>query len=268
MTHDDSIGVAVVQSAAEPRSPQESMDSIAAQVCALTEDGANLVVLPEFAVTGYDLELDYRALARNTAEPTIEWLRHLAVTHRATVVTAIPRLDEAGTLRDASVVVTPEGTAHLGGKRYLWGAERGVFESAPRSGLLTSTPVGMLGVVVCYEAGFPETVRELARAGADLIAVPAAFGLARLHIWRLLTRARAAENGCIVVAAGLCGGNRSGSKFAGHSTIVDPYGRRLTELGTEPGRAIARIPAEAVGLARAEVPYLADLERLGGVTTK
>lgn len=75
-------------------------------------------------------------------------------------------------------------------------------------------------------------------------------------------RARAAENGCIVAAAGLCGSNATGVRFAGHSTIADPAGRRLAELRELPGRALVHIDRDAVARARCEVPYLADLERL------
>ncbi|WP_194852818.1 carbon-nitrogen hydrolase family protein [Nocardia sp. SYP-A9097] len=261
------IGVAVLQTAAQPHDWREALAAVEAEVAMLAALGADLVVIPEFAITGYNLDFDYVALAGHTAEPTIDALRRLARKHTVTLATAIPHLDANGDLRDASLVTTPDGGIHLGGKRYLWGDEHDRFEPAARSGLLVPTPVGLLGVVVCYEAGFPETVRELARAGAELIAVPAAFGHARLHIWRLLARARAVENGCIVAAAGLCGENAAGVRFAGHSTIADPTGRRLAELDELPGRALVRIERDAVARARLEVPYLADLERLERVTS-
>lgn len=256
------LGIAVVQTPAQPLDQHAALAALERTVARLADDGADLVVVPEFAIAGYDLRLDYAGLARSTAEPTIDRLCTLAQRHAVTLVTALPRIDSDGHLRDASLVATADGQANLGAKRYLWGEEREIFVPAPRSGLLVSTAAATIGVVICYEAGFPETVRELARAGADVIAVPAAFGRARLHIWQLLTRARAVENGCIVAAAGLCGANAAGVPFAGHSTIVDPYGRRLAALRHSPGVAAARVARAAIARARTELPYLADLERL------
>ncbi|MGQ4615657.1 nitrilase-related carbon-nitrogen hydrolase [Nocardia sp. R7R-8] len=258
----DEVGVAVVQTPAQPVDQHAALAALERTVARLADDGVDLIVVPEFAITGYDLRLDYAELAQSMAEPTIDRLCALAQRHVVTLVTALPRIDSDGQLRDASLVATADGRAHVGAKRYLWGDERDIFVPAPRSGLLVSTAAATVGVVICYEAGFPETARELARAGADVIAVPAAFGRARLHVWQLLTRARAVENGCIVAAAGLCGANTAGVPFAGHSTIVDPYGMRIAELRDAPGVAVARVPHTAIARARTELPYLADLGRL------
>ncbi|WP_164860619.1 carbon-nitrogen hydrolase family protein [Rhodococcus sp. X156] len=262
MSSTGAIGVAVVQTPAVSTSAEAALDHLDTVVAQLGEQGADVVVLPELAVTGYDLTLDYPAIAEATTELTTARLTALAVRTQTTVVTAVPRLDTSGRLHNCSLVLTADGREHRGAKRYLWGGERAVFQAGDASGLLVPTAVGTVGVVICYEAGFPETVRELAVAGADVIAVPAAFGRARRHIWQLLTVSRAVENGCIVAAAGLCGENGQGVAFAGHSTVVDPRGTRLVELGDTPDAAVVHVPAGAIEQARAELPYLADLQRM------
>jgi predicted amidohydrolase len=256
------IEIAVLQTSARPRPWRAALDAVEREVARLAGAGADLVVVPEFAISGYDLRLDYAAVAQESAAPTIERLCATARQCGVTIVTALPRLDADGRLRDASLVVTADGRAHLGAKRYLWGAEREIFEPGPAQGLLVHTAAATVGVAVCYEAGFPETARRLARAGAEVIAVPAAFGLARLHVWELLVRARAVENGCIVAAAGLCEANAAGVRFAGHSAVVGPDGDHRAALQHSPGAGAARIELAEIARARAELPYLADLQRL------
>lgn len=257
------IAVAVVQTRSNTGDHRAALDALGGTIAGLAEADVDIAVIPEFSVSGYDLDLDQRELAVTTAADTVDGFAAAAVASGITLVTAIPRIDDDGTLRDASLVATPDGRIHLGTKRFLWAREHDVFTPGPRSGLLVETPAGVLGVVVCYEVGFPETVRELAMAGAEIIAVPAAFGRARRHVWRLLTRARAMENGCVVAAAGLCASNAHGVEFAGHSVLVDPRGERLAELGDDPDIAVARIARADIAQARAELPYLADLRRLG-----
>jgi predicted amidohydrolase len=256
------IGVAVLQTPAQPPDWRAGLDGIDRGVAQLADAGADLVVVPEFAVTGYDLRLDYAALAKESAAPTIERLSATAQRHGVTVVTALPHIDAAGALRDASLVATADGHAQVGAKRYLWGGEREIFEPGPTRGLLVHTAAATIGVAICYEAGFPETARALAQAGAEILAVPAAFGRTRLHVWQLLVRARAVENGCVVAAAGLCGTNAAGVPFAGHSTIVAPDGSPRATLEHSPGMECVHIDLAEITRARTELPYLADLRRL------
>ncbi len=118
-------------------------------------------------------------------------------------------------------------------------------------------PWGRLGLTICYDVRFPHLYRMLAKAGADFLAIPAAFthttGLAH---WHVLVRARAIETGCFVFAAGQCGTRRWGRRTFGHSLIVDPWGEVLADGGTEPGFVIAEIATGKVAEARAMIPAL------------
>ncbi|WP_420039153.1 carbon-nitrogen hydrolase family protein [Gordonia sp. MP11Mi] len=219
-----------------------------------------IIVIPEFALTGYDLAYDQHELAAE-ANDTIAYLKDLAVRTGNAVVTALPR-DTGVAIEDASVVVGSDGSVAFGGKHFLWGEEARYFCPSASPGLLVPTPSAVVGVVICYEAGFPETVRRLALDGAEVIAIPAAFGHARRHIWDVLTVSRAVENGCIVAAAGLCGTNDAGARFAARSTVVDPRGERLTVLDDGPGAVAVSIERDTIRASRAEVPYLADIRRM------
>ena len=117
-----------------------------------------------------------------------------------------------------------------------------------------------LGLTICYDVRFPLLHRTLAEAGAELIAVPAAFTVptGEAH-WQVLLRARAIETGCFVIAAAQAGRHENGRSTYGHSMIIDPWGKILGELGGEgDGVLCADIDIKAVAEARGRVPALAN----------
>jgi predicted amidohydrolase len=96
--------------------------------------------------------------------------------------------------------------------------------------VVVDTPVGRLGLTVCYDLRFPELYGALRDAGAELISVPAAFtALTGAAHWQILVRARAIETQCYLLAAGQGGSHPGGRETFGHSAIVDPWGRVLAE---------------------------------------
>jgi len=94
--------------------------------------------------------------------------------------------------------------------------------------VLIDSPFGPLGLSICYDLRFPELYRQLARAGARVLLVPAAFTAVtgEAH-WEPLLRARAIENQCYVVAANQGGTHETGRHTWGHSMVIDPWGRVL-----------------------------------------
>src|ERR1700742_4498846 len=118
-------------------------------------------------------------------------------------------------------------------------------------------PWGRLGLTICYDLRFPALYRALAEAGANMLAIPSSFTkqTGEAH-WHVLMRARAIENGCYVFAAAQGGKHENGRETFGHSIVVDPWGRVVTEGGTEPGVVMAEIDPSQVAAARAKVPSL------------
>ena len=119
------------------------------------------------------------------------------------------------------------------------------------------TPVGRLGLAVCYDLRFPELFRALVDAGAELVTLPSAFTATtgEAH-WEPLLRARAIENQCYMIAAAQCGYHASGRQTWGHSMIVDPWGRVLDEAGREPGPVLATLDRATLGRIRRQFPSL------------
>lgn len=114
-----------------------------------------------------------------------------------------------------------------------------------------------LGMTICYDLRFPALFRHLARSGAEVISVPAAFTktTGEAH-WHVLLRARAIETGCFIVAAGQTGRHDNGRETFGHSLIISPWGDILLDAGTEPGVYSCQIDLRQVERARQIVPSL------------
>ena len=141
--------------------------------------------------------------------------------------------------------------------------------NTPGSKIVTvQTPLGMIGMAVCYDIRFPELFRLLALSGAQIICVPASFTRKTVQAhWETLLRARAIENGVYILAA-----NQIGVKptmtAGGHSMIIDPWGRVLAEAGEETGCIYTQIDLDYLDSVRHQIPSLknrrTDVYRLEG----
>lgn len=140
--------------------------------------------------------------------------------------------------------------------------------------VVADTPVGRLGMTVCYDLRFPELYSALRAAGAELISVPAAFtAVTGAAHWQILTRARAIETQCYVLAAGQGGSHPGGRETFGHSALVDPWGRVLAELPQGQGVLLAERDAAEQAAIRQRMPvarhkrfFAAAEPRLPGAT--
>src|SRR6266481_1468438 len=132
---------------------------------------------------------------------------------------------------------------------------------------LADTPVGKLGLSVCYDMRFPELYRELVSQGAEWLAMPAAFTVptGRAH-WETLLRARAIENLCYVVAPAQAGVHTSGRETYGDSLIVDYWGQVLSRLAKGTGVITADIDLASQAESRARFPAL-DNRQIGLAAT-
>ena len=123
--------------------------------------------------------------------------------------------------------------------------------------VLADLPFGRFGLSICYDLRFASLYRALAAAGAEIIAIPAAFTkqTGEAH-WHVLTRARAIETGAFVLAATQGGLHENGRSTFGHSIVVSPWGEVLAEAGEEPGVIFADIDLAASEEARARIPAI------------
>ena len=135
--------------------------------------------------------------------------------------------------------------------------ESNVYRHGQEAVIVDGTPVGKLGLTICYDLRFPALFARLAEANADVIAVPAAFTVltGKAH-WEVLLRARAIEAGLFIVAAAQSGHHEDGRNTYGHSMVVDPWGEVLVDMEDGPGVAFAEIELSRITDVRSRVPAL------------
>jgi 5-aminopentanamidase len=207
--------------------------------------GARLLVLPECAIPGYmfDSLEEARPFAEDIPGPATERLE--GECRRLGLYTVCGLLERDGDdVRNAAVLVGPDGLIGTYRKTHLpfLGVDR--FTTPGDDLEVHDTPLGRIGIEICYDLRFPEVTRTLALRGADLVAHPTNFPMAAKVQTELITVARAAENRVYLLTANRVGKERWG-EFCGWSQIVDPYGKRLAEAGeTEEALLVADVDVE------------------------
>jgi deaminated glutathione amidase len=123
--------------------------------------------------------------------------------------------------------------------------------------MLCETPLGPLGMSICYDIRFPALFAAYGDAGARILIVPAAFTVptGRDH-WECLLRARAIENAAFVIAAAQTGQHQDGRETYGHSLVIDPWGNVLLDMGEEAALGFAEIDLSQVDVVRGRIPVL------------
>lgn len=233
------------------------------------EQGAALAVLPEnFAMLGQSDEDRVAHAEADGDGPLQEWLAGQARRHDLWVVGGtIPLAAESGRISGACLVMDDNGERrarfdkmHLFDVTLPDGRETYRESASTRPGrdvVVLDSPIGRLGLAVCYDLRFPELFREMSAQGAEVFAVPSAFTAqtGRAH-WELLLRARAVENLCYVVAGAQGGFHVSGRETWGHSMIVDPWGTILAKQEQGAGSVAAEISLERLRNLRKRFPVL------------
>lgn len=146
--------------------------------------------------------------------------------------------------------------------------ESSVYSAGAGAVLIDGTPVGKLGLTICYDLRFPALFERISEAGADLIAVPAAFTVptGKAH-WHVLLRARAIEAGLFVVAAAQSGHHEDGRDTFGHSLVIDPWGDVLLDMGEQIGLGFADIDLARISDVRSRIPALSHRRAIAAVSS-
>ncbi len=229
--------------------------------------GANLVALPE--VFNWRGKRSEQAAAAETLDgESLSLMSRLARELRIHIVAGsiTERADDSSRSYNTSVLLGPDGgRIAVYRKIHLFDVDLPgrvtVRESDSRLGgadvVCAETPLGAIGLSICYDLRFPELYRRLAFAGARIIMLPSAFTFptGEAH-WEPLVRARAIENQAYVIAPAQFGPNLYGYSDYGNSMIVDPWGRVLARAADQEGVVIAPIDLEYQDRVRSELPAL------------
>ncbi|MGC5702422.1 carbon-nitrogen hydrolase family protein [Pseudomonas sp. NFXW11] len=234
--------------------------------------GARLAVLPEnFAAMG---RRDMAAIGRAEAlgeGPILPWLKQTARDLRLWIVAGtlpLPPEDQPEAKSNAcSLLVDDQGQCVARyDKLHLFDVDvadnRGRYRESDDYAhgnrvVVADTPVGRLGLTVCYDLRFPELYSELRAAGAELITAPSAFtAVTGAAHWEVLIRARAIETQCYLLAAAQGGVHPGPRETFGHAAIVDPWGRVLAEQDQGEGVLLAERDSSEQASIRARMPVV------------
>jgi deaminated glutathione amidase len=247
---------------------ERNIDIAARLTRAAIERGAAIVCLPEY-FSGVALKdgLLHPAAFEEARHPVLQAFADLARERRTWLLLgSLGVLAADGRIFNRGYLLDPQGTvAARYDKIHMFDVE--LTQGAPLResativpgdcAVLADTGFCTMGLTICYDLRFPHLYRRLAQAGAEVLAVPAAFTkvTGEAH-WHVLNRARAIENGCYVVAPCQYGTLPGGAACFGHSLIVDPWGSVLADGGDAEGIVLADVDLAEVGRARSRIPAL------------
>jgi deaminated glutathione amidase len=232
--------------------------------------GAQYVLTPEMTtILDRDRERLLAAISTEESDPSLAAFRALAreLGIHLHIGSMAIRLAGDGVANRGFLIGPDGGIVARYDKIHMFDVDLGSGESyresrlyrAGNNAVVADLPWTRLGLSVCYDVRFPALYRALAKAGANVIAIPAAFTrtTGEAH-WQILIRARAIETGAYVVAAAQGGHHADGRDTFGDSMIVDPWGKILAETGIEPGFIVADIDPAMSAAVRGRVPSLAN----------
>ena len=249
--------------------PATNARALAGAIEKASGGGAEMLFTPE--MTGL-LDRDYARAAKSLRVPEEDVVlaaakeaadRHKIWVHLGSLAVQL----DNGKVANRSFVIDREGVVRgTYDKIHLFDVDLPTGESwresntySPGAGvtLVNGTPVGKLGLTICYDLRFPGLFARLAESDADVLTVPAAFTVptGKAH-WHVLLRARAIEAGLFVVAAAQVGHHEDGRNTFGHSLVVDPWGEVLLDMGDEKGVGFADIDLKRISDVRSRIPAL------------
>jgi predicted amidohydrolase len=231
--------------------------------------GAEMLFTPEMSgLLDRDAARAAKSIRPEQKDEVLERCREAARSHRIWLhLGSLGVLVEDGKIANRGFVIDRDGQVRARyDKIHLFDVDLPTGESwresnvySPGQGvvLVNGTPVGKLGLTICYDLRFPGLFARLAEADADVIAVPAAFTVptGRAH-WHVLLRARAIEAGLFVVAAAQVGRHEDGRQTFGHSLVVDPWGEVLLDMSENRGVDFADIDLKRISDVRGRIPAL------------
>jgi deaminated glutathione amidase len=240
-------------------------------------DGATFILTPEATnLVQRDRGKLHGALKAAEDDPCVQGLTALAAELKVWLLigSALVRRKD-GAAANRAMLIDPTGRL-IGAydKIHMFDVDLPTGEKARESeaytpgeeAVIAHTPLGCLGLTICYDVRFPYLYRALAKAGAEIITVPSAFtrSTGEAH-WEILLRARAIETGAFILAPAQGGRHEDGRGTWGRSMVIGPWGDIIAKAdGDEPGVISAVIDVSAAAQARAAIPSLANERGFSG----
>ncbi len=255
------LNIVVAQSPADLDGPQARLAWLRACLAGLEENKTDLIVLPELFLTGYNIGSRVADWAEPTDGPSAQAIAELARKHSVAIHYGFPERAN-GVLNNSASCIGKDGTLLATHRKLLLppGFEGDHFTPGKRYTLFEIEGV-KAATLICYDAEFPETFREVAKIGAEIVLVPTALGAQWGIVANTVIPARAFENGVYVCYANSCG-HENGMDYFGGSCVIAPNGQELARAGSGEELLSATAAHKPVMDARQRLPYLIDRQRL------
>jgi len=250
--------------------PEANSSAIVAAIEDARRGGADMLFTPEMC-TLLDRKRS-RAAKRIEAGETETSIRAVQAACRKYEIWcslgSVPLLGSQGRLVNRSIIIDNQGNiAQTYDKIHMFDVDLETGESWRESSaydagnkvVSVETPVGKIGLTICYDIRFPALFEALGTHCCDILSIPAAFTVPTgADHWHVLLRARAIEASAFVIAAAQVGDHEDGRATYGHSLVVDPWGKVLLDLKDQVGLGFADIDLGRIAEVRAQLPSLAN----------
>jgi predicted amidohydrolase len=251
--------------------PMRNASDMQDAIAKAADDGAVMYFAPEMALlVDRDRARARKYMADESHSMALQSLIAAAARHRIWVhIGSMPILDDgAEKLANRSIIISPDGAiAARYDKMHLFDVDLASGETWRESSayvggeqpVVVQTPLGQMGLAICYDMRFPDLFSAYAKSGVDVLTLPSAFTVptGEAH-WHTLLRARAIESAAFVIAAAQCGVHEDGRQTYGHSLVVDPWGSILLDMGDLPGLACVDLDLVAIKRVRQQIPVHAN----------
>ena len=251
--------------------PDANAATIADAASRAAGEGAEMLFTPEMAaLLDRDRKRAEKKILRESESPVVDRVARAAGEAAIWISLGLPVLREDGRWANRTLVFNSQGEiAARYDKIHMFDVTLDTGESwresaayAPGDQVVTveNTPVGRLGLTICYDIRFPALFEELGRRACDIIAIPAAFTVptGKAH-WHLLQRTRAVEASAFVISAAQVGKHDDGRETYGHSLIAGPWGDVLLDMGgDQAGMRVCDLDLSRIADVRKQLPSLAN----------
>ncbi|MGC9423050.1 carbon-nitrogen hydrolase family protein [Vibrio sp.] len=248
-------------------SVRDNLQAIERQLAQLAKQKVTWAFTPENAIL-FGRHLDYRQQAEPLLQgPIQQKLAELARRYQMWFLVGSLPIRRQNGITSSSILFNPQGERVADyDKLHLFDVEiadshhryreSATFTAGNRV-VVVDTPLGMLGLSICYDLRFPQLYCQLRQQGAQVLLVPAAFTAVtgKAH-WQILLQARAIETQCWVIAVGQTGRHPCGRETWGHSMVVSPWGEVIASLAQEPGCLVVEIDVKQIESIRRTMPVM------------
>jgi 5-aminopentanamidase len=234
----------------------KNLELLAQTAATAKQQGADFLILPELFLTGYNLGNDMKQLAQSQDSAALQQAAAIAHTHQLALLFGYPEQD-GDIFYNSAILIDQAGQVVANyRKTHLFGGEQQLF--SPGSECVIHSIAGIrVGVLICFDAEFPEAVRNLALQGAELIAIPTANMFPYTLIPEMVIPTRALENQIYVAYV-----NRIGTEkdltYCGLSSVVGPDGKNLVKAGLKETLLVTEIDQAAIASERIVYCYLKE----------